>query len=122
RGARGAWADAGSRGTRARCRRANRGRQAYESESWNLVRLVHLAEGGRAARQVADSGPRCGSIVLAPGLAGKAGAGAATSASRGSDRAPSRVSRAAESLRASQILRIAAEIRALTSAGKSICN
>jgi len=54
--------------------------------------------------------------------AAEAGAGAPPSASTASDRAPSRVSRAADSLRASQILRIAAEIRALTSAGKSICN
>jgi len=54
--------------------------------------------------------------------AAEAGAGAPPSASTASDRAPSRVSRAADSLRASQILRIASEIRALTSAGKSICN
>ncbi len=50
------------------------------------------------------------------------GAGAPPSTPTGPDRPPLRVSRAAESLRASQILRIAAEIRALTSAGKSICN
>ena len=54
--------------------------------------------------------------------AANTGAGAPPSTSSGSTRTPSRVSRAAESLRASQILRIAAEIRALTSAGKSICN
>ena len=50
------------------------------------------------------------------------GAGAPASTSTAADQAASRVSRAAESLRASQILRIAAEIRALTAAGKSICN
>lgn len=56
-------------------------------------------------------------------LATAADAGAAPPASStDSGRAPSRVSRAAESLRASEILRIAAEIRALTAAGKSICN
>lgn len=39
-----------------------------------------------------------------------------------SGEAPARVSRAAASLRASAILRIAAEIRELTAAGRSICN
>jgi aspartate aminotransferase len=62
------------------------------------------------------------STNLATAAEAGAGAGAPPSASTASDRAPSRVSRAADSLRASQILRIAAEIRALTSAGKSICN
>ena len=46
----------------------------------------------------------------------------ADSATSTSGSAPSRVSRAAESLRASAILRIAAEIRELTAAGRSICN
>ncbi|HKT08048.1 MAG TPA: aminotransferase class I/II-fold pyridoxal phosphate-dependent enzyme [Gemmatimonadaceae bacterium] len=54
--------------------------------------------------------------------AADAGAGAPPSAPSAADRSPSRVSRAANSLRASQILRIAAEIRALTAAGRSICN
>jgi aspartate aminotransferase len=48
--------------------------------------------------------------------------GAGVSSSSAAGAATSRVSRAAESLRASAILRIAAEIRELTAAGRSICN
>ncbi|MGH7647806.1 MAG: pyridoxal phosphate-dependent aminotransferase [Gemmatimonadaceae bacterium] len=48
--------------------------------------------------------------------------GTGVSSSLATGVATSRVSRAAESLRASAILRIAAEIRELTAAGRSICN